>query len=131
MPFSLIWPVKYSEEIEIHLPEDWTAEQYSETINSRSFSMSAKLLHDGKKTIFLDYTYENLKDHVNSDDINEYMEALEKRDKEFNYVLTYSVNDKVTTLPAKRTNHSTGKGLYASLLVLFMIGGIIWWIMKR
>jgi len=131
MPFSLMWPVKYSEEIEINLPEDWTAEQNSETIKSSSFSMTAKLLHDGKKTIFLEYTYENLKDYVNADDIKEYTEAIDKRDKEFNYVLTYSVNDQTKILTAKKPNHSTRNGLYASLLVLFMIGGIIWWVMKR
>ena len=131
MPFSLMWPAKYREEIEIHLPEDWTAEQNSETIKSNSLSMSAKLLHDGKKTIFLEYTYENLKDYVNADDIEEYTESLEKRDKEFNYVLTYSVADKVNTLQPKKTTRNTTNGLYASLLVLFLIGGIIWWVMKR
>ena len=93
--------------------------------------MTAKLLHDGKKTIFLEYTYENLKDYVNADDIKEYTAAIDKRDKEFNYVLTYSVNDQTKILVARKLNHSTRNGLYASLLVLFMIGGIIWWVMKR
>ena len=130
MPFSLIWPVKYREEIEIHLPEDWTAQHNSETIKSTSFSMSAKLLHDGRKTIFVEYTYENLKDYVNADDTEEYLEALEKRDNEFSYVLTYSVENKAIS-PVKKTDRNTKNGFYASLLVLLMIGGIIWWVVKK
>ena len=103
MPFSLTWPAKYREEIEINLPQEWGAEEGSDTIKSTSFSMSARFLHDGRKTIFLEYTYESLKDHVDPDDIKKYVETLEKRDK-LSYVLSYSEDNK-TISSSTRKHH--------------------------
>ncbi len=130
MPFSLTWPAKYREEIEINLPQEWGAEEGSDTIKSTSFSMSARFLHDGRKTIFLEYTYESLKDHVEPDDIKKYIEALEKRDK-FSYVLSYSEDNKAISSSTKKNDGNSRTGFYASLLVLLMIGGIIWWAMRK
>jgi len=131
MPFSLTWPAKYREEIEINLPQDWNAEQDSDTIKSKAYSMSARFLHDGRKTIFLEYTYENLEDHVDPDDTKKYMETIEKTDNRFSYVLSYSVDDKTIISSTRKNNRNTRNGLYASVLVLVMIGGIVWWTLRK
>jgi hypothetical protein len=133
MPFSLTWPAKYREEIEINLPEDWSAEQTSETIITGDVSMSARFSHDGRQTIYLEYNYENMKDHVSANDIKEYSDALEKRSNEFSYVLSYSV-DGTPLASAPATKNDTPKnngGLYKSLLALLIIGGIIWRILRK
>ena len=66
--------------------------------------MSVRFLHDGRKTIFLEYTYENLEDHVEPDDIKKYMEALEKTDSKFSYVLSYSVDDNAIISSTRKNN---------------------------
>jgi len=131
MPFSLSWPAKYREEIEINLPQDWNAEQDSDTIKLRSYSMSVRFIHDGRKTIFLEYTYENLEDHVEPDDTKKYLETLEKTDSKFSYVISYSVDDNAIISSTRKNNRHTKNGLYASVLVLLMIGGIVWWTFRK
>jgi hypothetical protein len=133
MPFSLMWPAKYNEEIEINLPEDWSAEQTSEIINTGDVSMTARFSHDGRKTIYLAYTYENTKDHINATEIKEYSDALEKKSNKFSYVLSYAVDGAPLTSVTEKKNDTakSNGGLYKSLLALLVIGGIIWRIVKK
>ena len=80
-----------------------------------------------EKRSFWSYTYESLKDHVEPDEIKKYTEALDKRDK-FSYVLSYSEDNKAISFSStKKNNRNSRNGIYASLVVLLMIGGIIWW----
>jgi hypothetical protein len=130
MPFSLTWPANYKEEIEINLPEEWNADQSFDKTETASFAMTARFSFDGRRAISLKYSYENMKDHVNATGTKEYMDGLDKRDNEFNYVLSYSVDGKpIPSSPEKDSKKNNN--LYIGLLVLLVIGGIIWWFLRK
>ncbi|MEI9908710.1 MAG: hypothetical protein WDO71_03000 [Bacteroidota bacterium] len=58
------------------------------------------------------------------------MDGLEKRDNEFNYILSYSVDGKsIPSSPEKDSKKNNN--LYIGLLVLLVIGGIIWWFLRK
>ena len=131
MPFALVWPVKYKEEIEINLPEDWSASQGFEKINTSSFSTTARFSFDGRKTIDLEYNYENLKDHVVPGDIKEYLSGLDSRDNKFSYELSYSVDGKSLVSSSENTRKANSYYSYIGLLILLIIGGVIWWTQRK
>lgn len=133
MPLDLVWPARYQEEIEINLPEDWSADHNSETVSNSSCAMSVNVSNDGRRTINLVYKYENLKDYVDPDDMNEYLDDLDKQDKDFGYILTYNENitSQKLTSPSARYETSPGRPILMLVVVLLLIGGITWWARRR
>jgi hypothetical protein len=93
--------------------------------------MSAWFSHDGKRTVYLEYHFENLKDHVTTVDVKEYMDGLDIRDKEFSYVLSYSVDGKPFVLSSETNNKKENDYFYIGLLTLLVIGGIVWWTQRK
>lgn len=89
MPFKLSFPSRYKEEIEVNLPEDWNAESSSDDIKCSSFLLNYKFSSSNKQ-IHLVYEYENLKDHVEVGELNEYLANYKKIDENVGYGLTYS-----------------------------------------
>jgi transglutaminase-like putative cysteine protease len=131
MPFKLTWPAKYKEDVEINLPEDWSADQSFNKIDNSSFNMTARFSHDGRRTIYLEYAYENLKDHVNADELNTYIQGLDERDKEFSYVLSYDMDGQAIvaeTTPNKKKNNNN---YYLGFFLVLVIGGIVWWTQRK
>lgn len=131
MPFSLMWPAKYKEEIEINLPENWSADESFNTINTSSFSMTGGFSFDGRKTVNLEYNYENLKDHVAAGDIKEYTDGLAGKEKEFGYTLSYAVDGKPIVSSSETGRKKDNNYFYVGLLVLFVIGGVVWWTQRK
>jgi hypothetical protein len=131
MPFALVWPAKYKEEVEIHLPEDWSADQSFNKINTPSFSTNVRFSFDGRKTIYLEYNYENLKDHVAPGDVKEYIDGLDTRDNKFSYELSYSADGKSLESSSGTSNGKSNHYSYIALLVLLVIGGVVWWTQRK
>ena len=131
MPYSLLYPANYREEIEINLPEDWNADQSVNTVNTTSVSMRARFSFDGRKTINLEYSYENLKDHVAPADIKEYTDGLNKKENGFSYVLSYTVNDNITAIPPATDKKTDSNYIYIALSILTIIGAIVWRTQRR
>jgi transglutaminase-like putative cysteine protease len=131
MPFGLMWPAKYKEDLRINLPEDWNADQSFEKINTSSFTMSARFSFNGIRTINLEYSYENLKDHVIPADTREYIDGLDKQDNEFSYMLSYSVDGKSIPSSSETEKKKDNSSFYIGLLILLVIGGIVWWTQRN
>ena len=131
MPYKLVWPAKYREDVEINLPEEWSADQSFDKINNAAFTMTARFSHDGRRTIYLEYAYENLKDHVDSAELKTYMDGLAERDKEFSYVLSYDMNDQPLLTETPKGKRKSNTGYYLGFLLLLVIGGIVWWTQRR
>jgi Domain of Unknown Function with PDB structure (DUF3857) len=126
MPFELMWPVKYKENIEINLPEPWSAKQSSDKIENPYFLMTANFSFDGDRKINLEYSYEGKKDHVMPDEMDNYLDGLNKRDNDFSYILSYSPDDKpVNPLPEEKEK-ANNFILYIGFIAVLIIGGIIW-----
>ncbi|MGN6166527.1 MAG: DUF3857 domain-containing transglutaminase family protein [Flavisolibacter sp.] len=89
MPFKLSFPSRYKEEIQVNLPEEWNADASSDKISCASFLLKYNFSATGRRINLL-YEYENLKDHVAVDDLQEYLASYKKIDENVGYSLTYS-----------------------------------------
>lgn len=125
MPYNLSYPAKYIEEIEIKLMDRWTAEESFDKIETSSFVMTGNMAYK-HGTFHLDYEYENLKDHVLPEQLNEYMEGLKTKDKTFSYVLSRSVNGKPLPDENINTGKSSNTSFYIGLLALIVICVVVW-----
>jgi len=130
MPLALDWPAKFNESIEIHLPEDWNIDDDEVAIRNSSFVMSAHFSGDGGRTVYLDYAYENLMDHVAPEDMKDYMDGINKEGNEAGYVLTYGKNKPSITL-SKSTEKKDGNYFYIALFLVLAIGGVVWWTQRK
>lgn len=72
------------------------------------------------------YEYENLKDHVQPEQMAEYIQGLKNKDENFSYLLRSTVDGK----PLPEDNASDDKKsdvpTYISLVILAFIGFIAW-----
>jgi len=129
MPFYIDYPARYKEDIEIHLPEDWNAEESAEQIECTSFLLKAKCSYANKK-VLLHYEYESLKDHVMPDESKEFFASYKKVDDNIGYSLTNPEKGAVNvTASVKTATQKANSGLII-LIVLIFIGGIVWWAQK-
>lgn len=91
MPFALEFPLKYSETIEVRLPEAWETESSSSSILSDNFAFrSSYSSHD--RTIQLNYAYENLKDHIAPEETDEYLSRYKELNEGSGFRLTWDSN---------------------------------------
>jgi hypothetical protein len=131
MPFSIIWPAKFKEEIIINLPEEWDAEESFETIDADCFFMTAKFSHPAKDCIRLLYEYESHRDYVLPDEFKNYLLSFEVKEKKLSYELTSGNEISSKVYPAKGKNTSdTSYALVATLMVCGVVA-LIWWRNKR
>jgi hypothetical protein len=121
MPFSLQYPAHYHEEIEINIPDDWNAEQSLNNLKNDGFKMLANFYYSNKKFL-LEYEYENLKDHISTNEVKQYLIDLNKKEETLSYELSQKDKPLVKT---SKTNDSGNGYLYAKILVLLVIVGII------
>ena len=119
MPFSLQFPAKYHEEIEINLPEEWNAKSSEENIHCSSFMLHSKF-SSSYRQVLLDYDFENFKDHVMPDEAKDFFANLNKSNESQGYKLTY--NEKKTSKPS--ASH-TSKFIYILLGVLLLVISIV------
>lgn len=91
MPFALEFPLKYSETIEVKLPEAWETGSSSSSILSDNFAFrSSYSSHD--RTIQLNYEYENLKDHIAPEETDEYFSRYKELNEGSGFRLTWDSN---------------------------------------
>jgi hypothetical protein len=92
MPFELIFPARYQEEIEINLPEAWKIEESSEKISSPGFRLDYAYNCAGSR-VLLKYEYEATKDHVQPEDAKAFFTAMKKVDENTGFSLTQTIVD--------------------------------------
>ena len=131
MPFALTWPAKYKENVEINLPKEWNVKESFNKIETPYFLMTGRFTYDGKRTIYLEYFYEGLKDCVTPEGTKKYLNAVAKKNNDFSYMLSYSTGNQKNNSSTKEINKINHNILYILFLVLLVIGGIIWEIRRR
>lgn len=95
MPYALSYPARYREEIEIRLPEAWSVRHYQQEIKKPSFTYRCKYTGKGN-IVSLVYEYENQKDHIAPEEVNDYMAGYNDYLENSGFELT-STDETVTT----------------------------------
>jgi len=121
MPFHLSYPAKYKEEIEINLPDDWQGEESENNVRCSGFKMKSEYSYKYRQ-FNLSYDYENLKDHVDPSEIDEYLEKYNKASQSIAYELSRpgSYSDDSPGANAA-PSASTGVVLIVILLVIIVL----------
>jgi hypothetical protein len=125
----LQYPAHYKEEVEIDLPEDWSAEESVKKLKNEGFEMAANFSYHDRK-LLLQYEYESLKDNILPGETENFLRDLKERDQDFSYELT---KDDGPLVKASSESTSSGNKGYvvAQVVALLFIIGIVWWRQRR
>ena len=129
MPFSLTYPARYKEEIEIEAPEDWSFDHSPKEVRTPSFTYNYSA-SSTQRTVNLVYVYQALKDHVSSEDMASYLEGYDKVKADIGYSLTSNVKGRTSS------GAPDGKGLDLSnkakvWICLILLGVIAYFVRRR
>ena len=124
-PAQLAYPIRYTEEIEIRVPEDWRFDSGGKTIETSSFKYSCSTSAT-ERGVNLTYKYETLSDHIAAGEMPEYVKNYDRVSNDLDYVLTNDVNGRSSS---DSGSSSRRKGILDSLsdqmkltIVLITIG---------
>ena len=87
MPLALSYPVRVSQTIEAHLPEPFTIERDSRTIESDLMRFKYQY-GSGGNTITLNYQLRTLRDHVPADKVAKHLETVDRIRKTLGYEIS-------------------------------------------
>lgn len=104
-PLQLTYPARYTEEIEIRVPEDWNFNPTPTAIRTPSFSYACTGSHTDR-AVNLIYSYESLKDHVPAAEIPDYVRNIDKAEDDLGYMLSNDVNARSNS----NSSRSRGRG---------------------
>ncbi len=92
MPLALQYPADVTEQIEIMLPQTWSASPSGFEVENKAYSYSYTALHAGLK-INLEYKYRAKLKHVDASEAEEILTGFNKIENESSgYTLTYDTN---------------------------------------
>ena len=121
MPFSLVYPAKYREEITIELPYEWQVTEDVTELKSKNFNFNSRF-YCTYNMVHLNTDYESYSDYTDPEDAAAYFKELKEYD-ELNFQVTSGVD-------ASDKASSTGSASSVlSIIVLgsALAGGVIWW----
>ncbi len=125
MPYALSFPAKFSEEVVINLPEEWSIDRVNEHIKADAFNLSAIVSYKPRKVI-LSFDYEALKDHIAPEQSSQFMEALEKRDANFSYHLSWSDKNLKSVVSSNPPDYNKmARGIFMILIIIVLV--VIGW----
>jgi Domain of Unknown Function with PDB structure (DUF3857)/Transglutaminase-like superfamily len=128
MPFSLDFPARYKEVIEINLPEEWDAEEYDQDFSCSGIFFKAKFRSDYRK-IRLIYDYEALRDHVLPAEAHDFLEGYKKAERNIGYELSKTQDNSFTY--GKNVFESDNDSTTIKLIFLVLIVGVIIWLLRN
>jgi hypothetical protein len=114
MPFRLNFPARYTEEVEVNLPEHWPLKAFNKDVKCANFVLHA----DGNSTedkVTLHYSYEALKDNVLPSEAANFFMKNDDADKAADYELYYTPGQ--TSVSFDSRSDSSGLGLVYLLLI--------------
>jgi len=128
MPFRLIYPARYKEQVVVYLPENWDVKSGEMHLHNSNYTYNSKFYNVGN-TVFMDADYENTKDHVTPTEAPAYFADLKTFDDKENFELTYGLDDVVH----KDNTHdaSTNNMILTIVIMVVLVGGLIWWSQRR
>jgi len=115
-PFALSYPARYTEDIEIHLPKDWPAEESSHYFTPPGCKIEYEYSRPSSDLILLHYTYENTADHIQPDETAAYVREIENAEQGIAYELTSGLD--VTNSSPSTFNTNSSNVFNALYLIL-------------
>ena len=121
MPFSLIYPAKYREEITIELPDEWKVTEDETELKNKNFNFSSRF-YCTYNMVHLNTDYENYNDYTDPEEAAAYFKELKEYD-ELNFQVTSGVD---------ASDKADSKGSASSIFSIILLGsalagGVIWW----
>jgi len=126
MPFALSFPSKCSEEVIINLPTEWSIDRVNEQINADAFRLSAIVSYKPRK-VTLKYDYEALKDHIAPEQSRQFIDALEKKEENFGYSLSWSGKDDKNVVSGNSTDSREKAKLILLILITVVLVVVGWY----
>jgi transglutaminase-like putative cysteine protease len=114
MPYSLSYPVRYHEEIEVNLPKNWSVEEASDEFKNAAFAFNYRYSQPAADRVLFEYDYENLKDHVAPAETAGFLKGISQAEKSRAYEL-YSEQE---TFSATSFSSSSNNGFTAAYVLL-------------
>jgi hypothetical protein len=122
MPFRLVFPAKYQEEVIVDLPQDWKVTEDETHLKNANYSYNSKF-YCIDNHVYLKADYENYKDYVSADEATTYFKDLREYDK------GASIELSLEDAGAKKNKSGTGgKNILSTIIFLGVVaGGMVWW----
>jgi transglutaminase-like putative cysteine protease len=122
MPFALLFPASYREDVTVNLPDQWNITAAETHLTNKGFAYNSKFTCIDNK-VYLTTNYENHKDFVTIDESPEYFKSLTEYDNNENYIIS-SGSDISTNKPSALS----GKDIRSvAIFVIIVVGFLIWW----
>jgi hypothetical protein len=126
MPFRLLYPAKYTEELVIDLPEDWKVTDSETHLKNNNYILNSRfycLLNQ----VYLTTEYESLKDHTIQEESAKYFKDL----KEYDDAADFEITSGDDTLLKKDSGNSAVNILTAAVLIGALFAAVAWWSKKH
>jgi transglutaminase-like putative cysteine protease len=88
MPIRIAHPCEVHHTIKVSLPNEWTADDFSNTIDSKGFTFRSSGLYNDQ-TMTLRYTYKSKAGAVSGDDVQEYIRKMNEARDSVYYTITF------------------------------------------
>jgi hypothetical protein len=118
MPFTLTFPARYTEQVEVNLPEHWPLKGFDEDIKCANFVLHA----DGNSVenkVTMNYSYEALKDNVLPSEAANFFTKNDDANKAVDYELSYTAGQ--TFVDDDSRSDSSGLGLVYLVLTTCVV----------
>jgi transglutaminase-like putative cysteine protease len=136
MPFSVDFPVRVRERIEIEMPEDWPMESFDDAYSAPGFRLTTNGRSEGN-LLLINYSFETTADHVRASDMDTYMQAYREANDNVGHSFSYS-GDGTVTKPVKKEKEVkqvykpiTLRDLYPVFYVMLGLAVLITWLIRR
>ena len=124
MPISLLFPMKYKEEVTIELPDEWSVTEKEKSNKTSVYSYNYRFYCD-HNFVHLDADYENLKDNVSIEEAPAYFVDLNLNEDFASFELTSG------TEVAAQTSSKADNNVLAAVLITSIVAGGVFWEFKR
>jgi transglutaminase-like putative cysteine protease len=128
MPVGLSYPAKYTEEIEISLPEDWNVKPAEKFMSNPAFTLKYNFYDLDSRRVKLYYFYETHKDHVPVEDTRRYFEDYNEISDELAFSMTKnSRSSSISSSDAAASigNASGWPSALKTVFVILLVSGLV------
>jgi len=122
MPFSILYPAKYVEELIVDLPQEWRVSESEAHLKNNNYMLNSRF-YCVLNQVHLTTDYENFKDHTSIDESAVYFKELKEYDDAADFEITFGSD----ALVKKDTSGSVTNILTAVVFIGAIIGGVVWW----
>jgi hypothetical protein len=117
MPFYLSYPLHYKEQVEVNMPEEWSAEAFNKTVECAGFRLKASASASGRK-ILLNYEYETLKNHIEPREAGNFFTNFDLAYNATAYDITYKNGEANSFYNPPTSTASTSTSVFPKLYLL-------------